>query len=293
MAAEPSCRRNIFPAARRVAFWLTVLLAATLAHARDVYVLLSGGGTPLTNNYSQYLQASAVAQHLRETYPADSVWTFFGQGNRPGEPVQLADVHRQVKENGLLRESWLAGVLPGNRSARKEVFLVALRDEVLPAVHDGGTLYLFIGDHGALAKKEPKESVVTMWQMEHKGADERSWRTNPEQELSVAELRAALDAGLGKGRVVFCMTQCHSGGFHFLGVPRDMRPSPDWFLAHHERSRRHPERSHPHRGLSQIPHHAGLQPRQQFRTPPLRHQATRNRTALIASPQPRRGENKE
>ena len=216
---------------RGVALALGLLLAAA-ASARDAYVLLSGGGTPLSNNYSQYLQACAVAQHLRATYPADSVWTFFGQGNRPGEPVQLADVHRQVKENGLLCESWMPGVLPGNRPALKEEFLAVLRDEVLPAVHDGGTLYLFVGDHGSLARKDPKESVVTMWQMSNcKGADDRSWRTNPEEELSVTELRAALAAGLGRGRVVFCMTQCHSGGFHFLGVPRDVQPSPDWFLA--------------------------------------------------------------
>ena len=32
---------------------------------------------------------------------------------------------------------------------------------------------------------------MTMWQMEHKGADDHSWRTNPEEELSVTELRAA------------------------------------------------------------------------------------------------------
>lgn len=35
--------------------------------------------------------------------------------------------------------------------------------------------------------------------------------------------------GIGKGRVVFCMTQCHAGGFHYLGVPREMTPNPKWF----------------------------------------------------------------
>ena len=83
------------------------------------------------------------------------------------------------------------------------------------------------GDHGTLAKQEPKESVVTMWQLEPTAA--RSWRTNPAEELSVTDLRTALDAGLGEGRVVFCMTQCHSGGFHFLGVPREVWPDAAWF----------------------------------------------------------------
>ncbi|MFI5337913.1 MAG: hypothetical protein ACHQ5A_14080, partial [Opitutales bacterium] len=199
--------------------------------ARDVFVLLSGGGTPLTNNYSQYLQARALAADLQRTRAADSVWIFFGIGNREGEPARLADVHRQVKEGGLLRDTWLPGVIPHNRPASKEEFLQALREEILPAVRDGGTLFLYIGDHGSLARKEPKESVVTMWQMKNPDGRDRGWNTDPEEELSVTELRAALAAGLGKGRVVFCMTQCHSGGFHFLGVPRAVQPDPVWFTA--------------------------------------------------------------
>jgi hypothetical protein len=208
------------------ALLIVVGLPASAA-ARDAYVLLSGGGTPLTNNYSQYLQAKAMAAHLQRTYPPDSVWVFFGVGNREGEPALLGDVHKQVKEDGYLRDLWLPGPLKHNRPARKADFLQALREEILPAVRDGGTLYLFIGDHGTLAKQEPKESVVTMWQLEPTAA--RSWRTNPAEELSVTDLRTALDAGLGEGRVVFCMTQCHSGGFHFLGVPREVWPDAAWF----------------------------------------------------------------
>jgi hypothetical protein len=34
-----------------------------------VFVILSGGGTPLTNNYSQYLQARAWAGWLARTRP--------------------------------------------------------------------------------------------------------------------------------------------------------------------------------------------------------------------------------
>jgi hypothetical protein len=215
----------------RALFVLLALSLAGVASARDAFVLLSGGGTPLTNNYSQYLQAKGLAHHLQSTYPADSVWVFFGVGNRPGEPVIISDVRRQVKESGVIRETWLPGVLPKNRPARKEEFLNALRDEVLPTVRDGGTLYLFVGDHGTLQKKDPKESVITMWQLENKTGDEKGWRTNNEEELSVTDLREVLQAGIGQGRVVFCMTQCHSGGFHYLGVPRAVLPPTDWFTA--------------------------------------------------------------
>lgn len=211
---------------------LVFSLLAALGSARDAYVLLSGGGTPLTNNYSQYLQAKGVAQHLQATYPKDAVWVFFGVGNRPDQPLILADVRKQVKEKdgALIRESWVPGVLAHNRPARKAEFLTALRNEVLPTVRDGGTLYLFIGDHGELAKTDPKESVVTMWQL--KTSDRPGgWETDQSELLSVTELRDVLSAGLGRGRVVFCMTQCHSGGFHYLGVPRAVLPSTDWFSA--------------------------------------------------------------
>src|SRR5262245_27547041 len=37
--------------------------------ARDAYVLLSGGGTPLSNHYSQYLQAKAIAAFFERECP--------------------------------------------------------------------------------------------------------------------------------------------------------------------------------------------------------------------------------
>lgn len=197
------------------------------AFARDAFVLFSGGGTPLTNNYSQYLQARAMSAFLLGRYPADSVWIFFGAGNREGEPPVFSDVRRQFKQDGLLLESWVAGVLSHNRRADKATFLGALRDEVLPTVRDGGTLYLFVGDHGTQQKDGGRESLITLWQM--KQTPPRGWRTDTAEELSVSELRAVLEQGLGAGRVVFCMTQCHSGGFHFLGIPREVLPEQDWF----------------------------------------------------------------
>lgn len=69
---------------------------------RRVYVLLSGGGTPLSNNYSQYLQAKGVSDTFARELPGAKTWTFFGAGNRPDAPPVLADVRRETKIGGRL-----------------------------------------------------------------------------------------------------------------------------------------------------------------------------------------------
>lgn len=193
--------------------------AESAAGAGDALVILTGGGTPLSNEYSHYLQARAMSDYFRQRYPAEAVWTFFGVGNRDGAPGILADVHKQTREGERLVDTWLPGTLPENRPATKEGFLKALREEILPRVAGGGTLYLFVGDHGELTPGKNAESAVTMWQL-RRGRKGRGWDTDRNGILTVSDLRAAFAAGLGRGRVVFCMTQCHSGGFHFMGVPR-------------------------------------------------------------------------
>jgi hypothetical protein len=193
--------------------------AETAAGASDAFVILTGGGTPLSNEYSHYLQARAMSDYFRQRYPAEAVWTFFGIGNRDGAPGILADVHKQTRKGERLVDTWLPGSLPENRPATKEGFLKALREEILPRVAGGGTLYLFVGDHGELTPGKNAESAVTMWQL-RRGRKGRGWDTDRNGILTVSDLRAALAAGLGRGRVVFCMTQCHAGGFHFMGVPR-------------------------------------------------------------------------
>lgn len=197
----------------------------------DAFVLISGGGTPLSNNYSQYLQARGVNDGLRARYPGAAVWTFFGAGNRPDRATVFGDTRRLLKEDGLLVESWLPGVLEGNRPATRAEIFAALRNEILPRVAHGGTLYLIVGDHGELSRGAVKESQITLWQMAQtagaKGTG--SWRTDAKEVLTVTELRAALAAGLGAGRVVFYFTCCHSGGFHHLDVPRSVPANPAWF----------------------------------------------------------------
>ena len=197
--------------------------------ARDAFVLLSGGGTPLSNNYSQYLQAKAIATYFERRYADRPSWVFFGVGNREGETPLLADARKQVKRDGRVLESWLPGPLRHNRPATRESFLGTLRDEILPTVSGGGTLYLFVGDHGTVSRGAAPESLITMWQLKRRGEGNDSWNTDNQETLGVAELRQVLAAGIGRGRVVFVMTQCHAGGFHYLGVPREVSAPGAWF----------------------------------------------------------------
>ena len=197
--------------------------------ARHALVLLSGGGTPFSNHYSQYVQAKALTAFFERAYPDEPTWIFFGMGNRPDAPPELADAHRLIVRDGLELDAWEPGVLRGNRAATRANFLRALREEILPTVRDGGTLHLFIGDHGELTKPEEGESAITLWQFKRGSRRRGAWFTDEKELLTVTELRQALAEGLGQGRVIFCMTQCHSGGFHYLGVPREMPAPRNWF----------------------------------------------------------------
>jgi hypothetical protein len=211
--------------------WVSLFAACWVqtVSARDAFVMLSGGNSPIDNNYSQYLQAKAVTAYFERNYPRDSVWVFFGAGNVEGEKPVFGDVHREVTRDGVTVDSWLAGSLRPNLPARREVILRTFRDEILPAVADGGTLFLFVGDHGSRTRGRNGESQIDLWSLQRDPGSEHGWRANDDESLGVAEFRRTLARWIGKGRVVFCMTQCHSGGFHYLAVPREMTPNPRWY----------------------------------------------------------------
>jgi hypothetical protein len=218
------------------AFAVLLMLGASLAHAKDVYVLISGGGTPGGNNYSQYLQARAYLAYLHENFPKDSVWSFFGAGNVTGKPPVLSDVVKVENTDGRRRTIYLPGALPDNRPARRADIAGAFRNEILPAVRNGGTLYLLVGDHGSPSGSGPApddvgESVITLFGWDRDVNHPNGWRSyaNPTETLGVAELRRWLTAGLGRGKVVFVMSQCYGGGFHSIGLPRAVKPNPKWF----------------------------------------------------------------
>jgi len=199
------------------------------ARAKNVFVMLSGGVSPSSNNYSQYLQAKAVTTFLERNYPLETVWTFFGAGNVEGQPPLLGDVRRSQERDGRRWDTWLPGAISRNRPAKREIILRAFREEILPRVRDGGTVYLFVGDHGSQRGTGDRESIIDLWTLARDTTNERGWKSERGEVLGVSDLRKVLAEGLGRGRVVFCMTQCHSGGFHHLAVPRELTASPRWF----------------------------------------------------------------
>ena len=199
------------------------------ARAKNVFVMLSGGVSPSSNNYSQYLQAKAVTTFLERNYPLDTVWTFFGAGNVEGQMPLLGDVRRSEERDGRMWDTWLPGAISRNRPAKREIILRAFREEILPRVRDGGTVYLFVGDHGSQRGTGDRESIIDLWTLARDATNERGWKSERGEVLGVSDLRKVLAEGLGRGRVVFCMTQCHSGGFHHLAVPRELTASPRWF----------------------------------------------------------------
>jgi hypothetical protein len=142
---------------------LSILLASPCgAWAKDAFVVISGGGSPLSNHYSQYLQARAYATYLHAHYADDSIWTFFGAGNRSGQAPVLFDVEQTERDiHGSDHTRWIAGALPDNRPARHDDIARAFRDEILPRVKNGGTVYLFVGDHGGPSSDSRGESIIS------------------------------------------------------------------------------------------------------------------------------------
>jgi hypothetical protein len=71
---------------------------------------------------------------------------------------------------------------------------------------------------------------MSLWSWDRDSTLPFGWREYAFSEnLGVAELRRWLSAGIGRGRVVFVMSQCFSGGFHYLGLPRQIALNSAWF----------------------------------------------------------------
>jgi len=103
------------------------------AKTGDAFVVISGGGTPLSNNYSQFLQARDSTTGCGPATRARRCAMFSARATAPGVPAVFADARKQVKDGGLVVESWLPGVLEKNRAATKAEILGALKNEIYPA----------------------------------------------------------------------------------------------------------------------------------------------------------------
>lgn len=188
-------------------------------------VVLSGGGSPPGNHYSQYLQTKTLADHLRVSLPGTEV--FFAAGNRPDAPVTLADVHRVVTDGAASRHVMLAGVIAGNRPATKREFLTAMTTELPRTTRPDQPLVLLVSDHGmpnltANGQFDPTfaNNCIDMWAVAQNGStlQQLAWA---ERCLSRVELQRLLLGSSRASKNVFVMSQCYSGGFHRMSVELD------------------------------------------------------------------------
>lgn len=185
-------------------------------------VVLSGGGSPPGNHYSQYLQTKTLADHLRLALPGTEV--FFAAGNRPDAAVALADVHRVVIEGNTSRHVMLPGAIVGNRPATKREFLAAMTSDLPRTTRSDQPFVLLVSDHGmpnltANGQFDPTfvNNCIDMWSVAQNGMSLQPlpWA---ERCLSRIELQQILLRSSRAPSNVFVMSQCYSGGFHRMSV---------------------------------------------------------------------------
>lgn len=200
-------------------------LAVFSAHA-DRVLILSGGGSPAGNHYSQYLQTKTLTDELRTMIPQTEVSVLFGAGNALGAQPVLADVHRVHKDGELSREELIPGFIEGNAAATHANVARYFDSGRSAAMTPDETFFLIVSDHGMPFVKEDgrydrsyENNCIDLWGFEADLAKEQfSAAKSRERCFSRRQLRDQLDRHVSAGRSVFAMSQCFSGGFHRLSV---------------------------------------------------------------------------
>jgi hypothetical protein len=190
------------------------------ATAKDQILVLSGGGSPSGNHYSQYLQTKLLTDEMNKLFGPESVSVFFGAGNNEAEPRLLADVNRIMTDGNQRYTQMEFGVINGNRPATKREINHHFDSPEISQLKKGDHLFLFVSDHGM---KNPNtyfgtsNNCINLWQYQIDG-DAFSFLPTEDACLSVDELRQTLKMKTNDARVLFGMSQCFSGGFHGMSV---------------------------------------------------------------------------
>lgn len=198
--------------------------------------ILSGGGSPGSNYYSQYLQAKRLTEFFTQQ-PDTKLTTMFGAGYTPDSSPDLPpDVAQRTSAGGATH--FIRGVLPDNHPAT----YADVHDYVetqLPtrAWAPGDRFLLIIADHGMPNRWDPRtwqpkqsrrvtNNCINLWQPQ--------LSTYPEQQcLSVEQLQNDMATAIPKDVPVnFVMAQCFSGGFHALAFSQKANALP---IAHANR----------------------------------------------------------
>ncbi len=192
----------------------------------DQILILSGGGAPASNHYSQYLQTKTLTDNLRAQLPNVDVNVFFGAGNATGQPPVLADVHRVVKSAGLSREVLEIGYIPQNRPATRASVDLYFQNTKLASMGKNETFFMLVSDHGmpnvganGSSDQTFANNCINLWGFRADLA-KNSFSTGSfaDQCYSKDDLRQMLLNKVSAKHSVFAMSQCYSGGFHKMSV---------------------------------------------------------------------------
>jgi hypothetical protein len=213
----------------------SLALLAFSAHA-DQILVLSGGGSPLGNHYSQYLQTKTMFDDLSARFPAARPSVMFGAGNRAGAAPVLADVHRAVKQGDLSFQQMEIGAIAGNAAATLNNVGAFFAQPRLKKMAKDETFFLLVSDHG-MPFIQPNGSMsstfdnncIDLWNFR---GDLKTGQLadGPVSQrcLSKDRLLGLFNSNVSAGRVVFAMSQCFSGGFHMMSVSlKNKYPSAD------------------------------------------------------------------
>lgn len=204
----------------RIAAFLLFAVFPVAVSARAHVFVLSGGGAPWSNHYSQYLQTKTLATGLGRIFGQVAVDVRFGIGNNAEDPKVFPDVHAKITEEDVQNERMIYGVLSANAAATKE----NVRDyfeNILPSkLTKDDAFFLFVSDHGMPNSRARayENNCIHLWSYDPESAREGGF---DDQCLSKDELLALITKNVPAKKTVFAMSQCYSGGFHRLSVDPD------------------------------------------------------------------------
>ncbi len=203
--------------------WLTLFIpmAVFAQSSANQLLIVSGGGSPESNHYSQYLQTISIYLDLKHRldYTVD---VFFGAGNNQHTIANFADVHKTERTPNATFEKFIIGTIENNRAATKENVLNFFKNEIAPGLEN---FFLVVSDHGMpnLVNGESDQTFsnncIDMWTVKSDGqvlSDLGTFETA--RCLSKNELKALMNDYVPAKKKIFAMSQCFSGGFHQMSV---------------------------------------------------------------------------
>lgn len=211
---------------KSVQVFLTVFLFVFSASA-DQILVISGGGNPTGNHFSQYLQTKTLFTYLNEISQPSSTNIYFGAGNKTNQSPLLADVHKVEHNLGKSQEIMISGFIENNHPATKTNIIDYFKSSNATTLTSSDTFFLFVSDHGmpnrnAQGEKDKtfSNNCIDTWAFSSDLAkQEFSSFEFPERCLSKNELKSQLQ-NLNSKKTVFSMSQCYSGGFHQMSIDK-------------------------------------------------------------------------